>query len=43
MLEHKVIENTSMTIIGAYTIFILSDLTMADSLNFNPYLMAQID
>ena len=42
-LESTFFETASMINIAAYTIFILQDLTLSDTLKFNPEIIAAID
>ena len=43
ILESTGFETISLANIAVYTLFILSDLTLADVLHFNPTLIAKID
>lgn len=43
MLESTLFETASLINIAAYTVFILQDLTLSDTFNFNPVVLAQID
>lgn len=43
MLESSVFETASLINIGLYTVFILQDLTLADSFNFPPKIIESID
>ena len=43
MLESAAFETASLINIGLYTIFILQDLTLADSFNFDPKIIEKID
>lgn len=42
-LEARAVENFSMVIISAYTLFILFDLTLSEALEIDANLLAQID
>lgn len=43
MLESTMFETASLVNIAAYTVFILQDLTLSDTFNFNPIIIAKID
>jgi len=43
MLETKMLESVSMVMIYTYSLFILFDLTVSDSLDIDPNLLNQID
>ena len=43
MLESPFVETCSMINIALYTVFILTDLTAAETFNFNPNIIAKID
>jgi hypothetical protein len=43
MLESTLFETASLVNIAAYTVFILQDLTLSDTFNFNPVVLALID
>ncbi len=40
MLESTLFETASLINIAAYTVFILQDLTLSDTFNFNPVVLA---
>jgi len=43
LLESRIVEGFSMFMISIYAVFILFDLIFSESLDTNPYIMAQID